>query len=431
MESDVFQRIKYKMKSKMNTKKILVSLLAIVSVLVITSMVSASQPIVNFKNVQINGVSYEISDGEYSGNNPISVVAGEIIPVRAIFTGLNLSNSVSDVRMDLKIKAKTDASVRSQPFVVEPNTEDTKFLNIRVPFDLKDVVSDDDFRLEVEIWSKGYSSRVEIPLRIRRPIYNAEIAFVNVKRTVEAGESFPVEVVVKNMGYNRLDDVLVTVEIPALGISRSAFLGRIAELEKCEGDCNYEDTVTGRIFLDVPYGVEDGFYTLEVRVDNEDTSSSVVRELVIKNEFTNVVIPVSTRKSVGVKQTAEFDMLIVNPTNKLVVYQIVPQSTAIVSSSASESVVAIPAGSSKTVRVLASANEEGLHNFDVSVLSAGETVGQTRFSLDTTEGSAVTANPVIVLTIILAIIFAVLLVVLIVLLSKKPEKTEEFGESYY
>jgi preprotein translocase subunit SecG len=41
------------------------------------------------------------------------------------------------------------------------------------------------------------------------------------------------------------------------------------------------------------------------------------------------------------------------------------------------------------------------------------------------------ASPVIAWIIVLAIIFIVLLVVLIVLMGKKPQKSEEFGESYY
>jgi len=41
------------------------------------------------------------------------------------------------------------------------------------------------------------------------------------------------------------------------------------------------------------------------------------------------------------------------------------------------------------------------------------------------------SSPIVALTVILAIIFVVLLVVLIVLMGKKPEKSEEFGESYY
>jgi preprotein translocase subunit SecG len=45
------------------------------------------------------------------------------------------------------------------------------------------------------------------------------------------------------------------------------------------------------------------------------------------------------------------------------------------------------------------------------------------------EGKAV--NPIVVLTVVLAIIFLVLLVVLIVLIGRKPQKSEEYGESYY
>jgi len=48
-----------------------------------------------------------------------------------------------------------------------------------------------------------------------------------------------------------------------------------------------------------------------------------------------------------------------------------------------------------------------------------------------TQGKGFTANTAVILTVVLAVIFVVLLVVLIVLLTRKPEKTEEFGESYY
>ncbi len=59
---------------------------------------------------------------------------------------------------------------------------------------------------------------------------------------------------------------------------------------------------------------------------------------------------------------------------------------------------------------------------------AGELVNTFTFSA--VEDASVT-SPIVVLTIILAIVFLVLLVVLIVLIGKKPEKVEEFGESYY
>ena len=75
----------------------------------------------------------------------------------------------------------------------------------------------------------------------------------------------------------------------------------------------------------------------------------------------------------------------------------------------------------------------GLHNkikrfFDVNVFSSEKLLEKVTLKLNA-EGKAV--NPIVVLTVVLAIIFLVLLVVLIVLIGRKPQKTEEFGESYY
>ncbi len=133
-------------------------------------------------------------------------------------------------------------------------------------------------------------------------------------------------------------------------------------------------------------------------------------------------------------------MLIVNPSNKLKVYRIVPESASSdLSVSVAESVVAIPAGSSKTVKVLASSQKVGIYNFNVNVFSGEELVNKVALSTNVVGGENTSSNttpsttisPVVILTVVLAIVFIVLLVVLLVLVGKKPEKSEEFGESYY
>jgi preprotein translocase subunit SecG len=60
----------------------------------------------------------------------------------------------------------------------------------------------------------------------------------------------------------------------------------------------------------------------------------------------------------------------------------------------------------------------------------GDVVESFTFS-STEDVKASMSDPVVVLTVILAIVFVVLLIVLIVLIGKKPEKSEDFGESYY
>jgi len=98
--------------------------------------------------------------------------------------------------------------------------------------------------------------------------------------------------------------------------------------------------------------------------------------------------------------------------------------------SLSKSLVAVSAGSSETVTVEATSTVAGTQTYSVNIFSADGTLVDTVSFSTVTEGRKVT-SPIVVLTIILAIIFIVLLVVLVVLIGKKPEKAEEFGESYY
>ena len=140
-----------------------------------------------------------------------------------------------------------------------------------------------------------------------------------------------------------------------------------------------------------------------------------------------------TGKTLNVGETGDYQILIVNPTNKLKVYKVIPETSDGLQVSVSESVVAIPAGSSKTITVSAKAMSEGAYNFGVNVFDGNALLNKVALTANV-QGSKTavsSSNPVVVLTIVLAIIFIVLLVVLIALLGRKPEKSEEFGESYY
>jgi len=119
---------------------------------------------------------------------------------------------------------------------------------------------------------------------------------------------------------------------------------------------------------------------------------------------------------VGIKSGS--NLLVLNPSNQLKVYRIVYP--------AEEVIVVVQAGSSKVVPIKTEASGE--YNFDVFVFSGDELVGTINFA-GVDDGEL--TSPIVLLTVILGIIFLVLLVVLIVLITKKPQKTEEFGESYY
>jgi len=380
---------------KMNTKKLMVSFLAVALMFSLVATVSAATDIAQYVTVEVNG-----EDAFY---DDLSVVAGETVDVRVAFNALA---DASDVTVKAEIEGnKVDVSDMSTSFDVEEGQRYVKKLSLEVPYELKDDVSD-DILLTVTIKEDGSSKTVvEYALRVQRPSYNANVMSIVTPNSVEAGENFPVDVVLKNVGYNDLDDLYVSASMTALdGVERTVYFGDLVALESEDDDDDESETTNGRIFLEVPFDVEAGVYVLKIEVFNDDLEVSKMKQIVVENEFPSKVMKAGN------------DLLIVNPTEKLKVYKVVFPDT--------ESFVTVSAGSSKTVEVTPTSED-----YTVNVLTMnGELVDS--FTFQTVEKASVT-SPIVVLTVILAIIFLVLLVVLIVLIGKKPEKAEEFGESYY
>lgn len=406
------------MKEKMNAKSFLVSFIAIASILCLVATVSAfTGDLTTNEEVEIDGMD------AYTGD--ISVVAGDKIEIEVYFDSLE---DASDVKVKAEIEGeKVDTEERTSVFDVEAGKRYKKVLTLQVPYELKDELSN-EITLTITVSNGDYKSEEEFGLRVQRPSYNADVKSVTVKQTIEAGETIPVDIVLKNIGYNDLDDVYISASIPTLGIkSGRKYLGDLVALKEhdCESDaiCSERysnglddedtDTTTARIYLDVPYDVQGGVYALEVVVENDDEKTEIAKQVIVKNDFSETVIQSGDK------------IVLVNPTSKIKVYKIIPEYPATVS----ESVVAVPAGSSKTISVTASSDKE----YKVSVFSGESLVKTVTFNPVTTaeSGKTTAASPLVALTIILAIIFVVLLVVLIVLITKKPEKVEEFGESYY
>jgi len=407
--------------AKMKAKKLLVSFLAI-AVIVSASMLVSAGEITDDYIVDVEGLNaYHLE---------VSVVAGDRIKVEVYFTSLV---DDTDVTVEAELEGeKVDTKAITSVFDVEENKSYKKTLYIEVPFELKDQASENIY-LNIEVDGKLHKTNLdEITLRVQRPSYNAVIKSVVTPNSIEAGQTFPVDFVLKNMGYNELDDLYVEVSISELGISQGpVWVGDLVRIE-CETsntDCDEdEDTVAGRLFLNVPYSVDEGNYELEFVVYNDDVESTMTKSVFIGKDFASEVLTASTSQLISVGENAEFSLLLVNPTNNVKVYKIVTESADGLFTKASSTMVAVPAGSSKTVIITANAEAEGNYQFDVSVFS-GEDLLETITYDVSAEGR--TANTTVILTVILAIIFLVLVVVLIVLIGRKPQKTEDFGESYY
>ncbi len=398
-----------KKNAKMNTKRILVSFLVIASVLFLASAVSAAS-IGTIDTVKINDMTV-FPDGA-----DISINGGDTITVEVQFTVVNFTtdpeelNSLSDVKLKAELEGEdVDVIAVSKPFVVLGGKTYTKTLTIKVPKDLKDQLTD-DLTLTLKVYKSDYSVEKSIELTLQRPSYDIAIKSVMTSSSIEAGQLIPVEIVLKNVGYNDLDDLYVTAKISQLGVEKTAYFGDLVPLKDCndDDDCDNENTVKGTLYLEIPYNVKAGTYTLEVKAENDDTDSTVSKEIVISN-----AVPDIAMKSGN-------DLVLLNPTNQLRVYSVAYQGK--------EVSVVVPAASSKTVTI--ETPSTGDYNFDVLVLSGDALLSTVNFT-GTSQPATQLTSPVMVLTVILAIVFLVLLVVLVVLITKKPQKTEEFGESYY
>lgn len=387
------------MKEKMDVKKALVFFLAIASIFSLTALVGA-QPTIT---VEIDGIDVEQEN--------VAVIAGETITLEIQFEA---DRNASDVRIEAEIEGdREDSEAQTSLFDVIDGRTYTRRLNIKVPFELEDETND-DLTLNIDIDELDVSESYD--LTVQRPSYNVDVIAINADSKVNAGEMFQVEFVLRNRGYNDVEDLQVTVSIPELELERTTFVGDLVSIECCdeegencdECDDDETDTVIGKLYLRVPFDATTGTYSLKVEVSDRDVSASRTEEIAVENEFSEVAM-----------KTDE-GVLITNPTDSLKVYRVVTLD--------GERVVTVSPASSRTVEITPSSED-----YVVTVLtSAGQVVREFTFQpsegqQDETEGP----SPVVVLTIISAIIFLVLLVVLIALITRRPKKSDEIGESYY
>lgn len=400
----------------MKTNTILVSLVAILAIVIST-----------ITNVSAFGTisSVEVSGVEGISSN-VAAFAGDVLPVRVVF---HATNDASDVRVKAWIAGDRDYAVSSDRFDVIAGRTYSRLISINVP---ENIDPSEELRLNVLVENKQGTADSEIVIITgQRESYALDILDVSFAPTVMAGTPFVLDIVLRNMGAHFAEDTFVEASIPALGISQRAFFGDLTSVDN-ENDSDDEDAVERSMSLNIPLSASSGVYTLEIEATNADSVVTVSKKFAIggASEDTIVAIP-SASKTFAAGETAVYSITLVNTGNKVRVYELGLEALGGLNLNVDEPLVVIPAGSSKTVKVDASASKEGTYTFAVNINSANELIKKVELTSNV-EGTKVFAgNAAVLLTVVLAVIFVVLLIVLIVLLTRKPEKTEEFGESYY
>lgn len=413
----------------MENKKLLVSLVAILAVVLTIASVSADNFAGNFV-VKVNGV---VASG---GSVNVAAVAGQTLPVEVQYTA---TSNASDVRLKVWLSGAQGYSVSSNRFDVIAGSTYDQLVAVQVPYNID---PSENLQLEVSLESQdsGVTNLPEISLAGQRESYLLEILDVNVASQITAGDNVPVDVVLRNRGSHLAEDTFVQVSIPELGVSQKAYFADMSAVDQPVDTAtntllDQTDSAERGMLLSIPASAKPGVYTVQIEAYNGDSSTVTTKKVAIVGAASNSVVAADTQsRTFAVGDEGTYTMTLVNSGDKIVVYNLVAEnSNDALSVNVDQPVVAIPAGSSKNVKVSAVASKAGSYAFSVDVQSGGNLVSRQNFMANVSGSSAssLSGNTAVVLTVILAIIFVVLLVVLIVLLTRKPEKAQEFGESYY
>ncbi len=402
----------------MNRKTIVGLFVAVLALFVTVPAVSA---FANISYVETNSVViYQ--------NTAFAVEAGETLDLRVVFTSFA---DQDDVRITARVLGEPSLYESSERFDVLSGRVYSKWVRLTLPADLDEL--QESYILEVQIESQSQVGDVQTSVfAVQRSSYALDFLSVESNSQAQAGTVLPIDVVLKNRGRHDAEDTFVEARIPALGISKKIFLEDLGAIDQSNNDLE-DDSIEGTILLSIPSSAAPGLYTIELKAYSEDAEQTVTRRLeVVSGSANSALVASASRKTFAANTDGMYTLTIVNSGNSILVYNLVTEADDGLTVDLEDSVVVVPAGSSKSVKVSARSSNNGEYNFKVSALGANNiVVGEQDFTAQVEGRAAVGGNAAVVLTIILAIVFVVLLVVLIVLLTRKPAKTDELGESYY
>ena len=397
------------------TKQLVILVAALLLAVFAVSSVAALGTI---SSVEVNGVE------AVSGTVNVGAFAGDTLPVKVIFTA---NSDTTDVRIKAWVSGSSGYSAVTERFDVLSSSTYSRTLSVLLPSNI-DPSESFDLNIVVEAKNGDYVEKT-INIAAQRRSYVIGVLDVTMDNTVSAGSNLPLDIVIKNAGRHTAEDTFVKASIPALGVEAKGYFGDLYAVDNTGDD--QSDAAERRLVLKIPGSAPIGIYTIEIDAYNGDSETTTTRKVAVvgASEDTAVVSP-TTSKTFASGEETDYSLTLVNSGNKIRVYELVMDTPTGLTVNADQSVVAIPAGSSKTVQLKAVASNTGKYTFGVNIHSDGSLVKAISYTADV-QGRSIGGNATVLLTVILAIIFVVLLVVLIVLLTRKPKKSEEFGESYY
>ncbi|MEM3405884.1 MAG: hypothetical protein QW117_02860 [Candidatus Pacearchaeota archaeon] len=398
---------------------IFVITMAFVLALSLTTFVKADNLDVTINDIVINGLTIQPNDNVvYAG------FAGSTLPVTVHFTS---NVDVSDARIKVWIGGEDE--IKSRKIRIVNGSTYSETLYIKIPSDIE---PEEEYKLYVSIETQSGYVEEQFNLKLQRESYDIKILDVDIEKTVEAGSLLPINIVIKNTGYEELEDLFVIVTSEELGIEKKVYLYDLQSTD-CLEDCeDYEqDSIQKTINIKIPDKAKQGIYKITIEVKNKEVTKKITKEIFVYGgrETLSFFVPIKS-KEITINEIANYDLIIVNAAKKIAILQLETKKDENLEVDSEESVIVIPPETSKTIKFNVKAKEEGKYSFVVNIKENENVIKSVEFNANAIKGKRSIDN-ITMLTIILAIIFVILLIVLIVLLTKKPLIKENLEESYY
>ena len=250
-----------------------VLLIPVIAVLTLMVISFASGCVANITSTEFNGVTL-------TAETTMASSVGDVVPVRVVFNALD---NVSDVRVKVYMDGyRDDISASTRRFDVESGNTYSKLLSLKLPSDSKEL--SEKYTLYVEVVSKDKKDSVEYTISIQRKSYIFEILSADYSSKVSTDDVVPIAIVIKNNGYDRMDDTYVVASIPALGVSAQGYVGDLIPTESYVGYDDEEDSMSKTVYLKIPTDAKSGIYELEIKAYNRDAETTIKKLISISRK---------------------------------------------------------------------------------------------------------------------------------------------------
>jgi hypothetical protein len=254
----------------MKTKQILTSFMVALVALFAIGTVMAGDLNITIDEVSVNDVSGGVSLAGYPEEN---------VPIQVKFTA---NEDYDDVKLKVWIDGyKSDISTTTARFDVLEDSTYVKKVSLVLPNvnDMDDL--DEELTLHVRLSDKNDEVETEYTIIMQRENYAAELLSVEAPVMANAGDVVAVDVVLKNIGSEELEDAFVTVSIADLGIAKKVYFGDLTPQDDCDNDCSKQDARERRVYLIIPTDALSGEYDMVIKASNYDITETVVQGITI------------------------------------------------------------------------------------------------------------------------------------------------------